>query len=558
MRFQSIRRKAAIAVASGLAIATGALMIGVGAAAAATPPTFTISPAVGPIAGGTPVSITATGGSDLTGASLTLTEVQGGFQPTATLNCTDSSDCSFTTPPGGGLLTVALTTNNTTSVGTGTQQFAYQATGPLWDVGQVATVRNSGSDTTIFMMQKIADLFNQAGLYGCTLRSDNSTCNQGGDVATTDHNDNYDRTEVTVGVDAVGSGNGLGQLCGTVADPAIFPVDFARSSKPPVVTGCNDLVGEGFALDAVPAIDFTQVDPSVWGTASAFSSVNGGVIGDVADGWLPGGSNAINCGPTTTPCSGTPFTNMVNGASSVAAGIYCTHTITDWGQLTNLTGSETPGQGAPIGIPIYIVGINPSSGTYSTYNSFLASGNSGCVNNTYAYQSRALIENDIAQLDDYLTAEYPNDPADQAVELAASISFMSNGVYGTNSYAKQVTICSTNACGSGSTKISYPSTKMKENGVSASTTTINNGTYPTTRTLFNAYRTSTIRASTAGFLNFICDSQTSITKGRDNSTGLNYDQEITNLINTSFGFIRQSDANSTSCPLITTVAFPSS
>ncbi|MGO9584343.1 MAG: hypothetical protein ACLP36_16240 [Acidimicrobiales bacterium] len=564
MRLTNLRRKAAVAFASGLAVACGVLSIGIGTAAAATAPTFTISPAVGPIGGGTSVTVTATGSTDLSGATYALTEVQGGYQPVApgtTLSCSNSTTCSFTTPAGGGLLNVTVTTNNSTSTGSATQVFAYQAAGPLWDVGQVASVRNSGSDTTIFLMQKLADLFNQAGLYGCTLQADNSTCNQGGDVSTTDHTDNFDRTEVTVGVDAVGSGNGLGQLCGTVADPSIFAVDFARSSKTPAVTGCTDLVGLGFALDAVPAIDFPTVDPSVWGTASAFSSVNSGNIGDVADGWIPGASNALNCGPLTTPCSGTPFLNMTNtgGASSVAYQIYCSHTITDWGQLTNLSGSETPGEGTPIGIPIFIVGVNPASGTYSTYNTFIQSSQgTSCNADTYAYKGRALIENDAAQLQDYLNTEYPNDPADQAVELGASIYFMSNGVYTTNSYAKQVTVCSTVACGTGSTSVSYAGQKMQENAITATSGTILADTYPTTRTLWNAYRTGTVRASTAGFLDWVCDSNVAFQKGRDNSTGKNYDTEITNLINTQFGFIRQSDANSSSCPMITSVENASS
>jgi hypothetical protein len=31
-------------------------------------------------------------------------------------------------------------------------------------------IRSAGSDTTLFMMQSISDLFNQAGLYGCGLQ----------------------------------------------------------------------------------------------------------------------------------------------------------------------------------------------------------------------------------------------------------------------------------------------------------------------------------------------------------------------------------------------------
>ena len=86
-------------------------------------------------------------------------------------------------------------------------------------------IRDTGSDTTFFMMQKIGDLYTGAGLYGCTLNDSsgetlfNSTdpasattneeffCQSGKNVSTTDVNDNWDRTEVTEGVDDVGSGS---------------------------------------------------------------------------------------------------------------------------------------------------------------------------------------------------------------------------------------------------------------------------------------------------------------------------------------------------------------
>ncbi len=70
-----------------------------------------------------------------------------------------------------------------------------------------------------------------------------------------------------------------------------------------------------------------------------------------------------------------------------------------------------------------------------------------------------------------------------------------------------------------------------------------NNLYPTSRTLFNIYNTATVRASTAGFFNWLCDSQSAITKQKDNSTGVNFDSELTTIIG-SFGFIRLTDASS--------------
>ncbi len=86
-------------------------------------------------------------------------------------------------------------------------------------------------------------------------------------------------------MDNVGSGAGQGQLCGSQTTP--LPVDFSRSSKP--ASSCATLAQTGYAKDGVPIIDY-PVNPSVYGTSTnaAYSSINGGVIGPVASGWLPG------------------------------------------------------------------------------------------------------------------------------------------------------------------------------------------------------------------------------------------------------------------------------
>jgi hypothetical protein len=120
-------------------------------------------------------------------------------------------------------------------------------------------------------------------------------------------------------------------------------------------------------------------------------------------------------------------------------------------------------------------------------------------------------------------------------------------VYNTNQFAHSVTLGSN----------SYIAQKLSENGSNPTTPNLLNNTYPTARTLYNIYRTSTVRASTAGFLNWMCDSNTAFTKATDLNTGKNYDAEITGLINTSFGFIRLTTttaAPNNSCQLITSVA----
>ena len=172
--------------------------------------------------------------------------------------------------------------------------------------GNIEGIRDTGSDTTFFMMQKIGDLYTGAGLYGCTLNSSagqtlyNSSdpasattnleyfCQSGQNVSTTDVNDNWDRTEVTGGVDDVGSGAGQNQLCQALSTP--LPVDFSRSSKP--ASGCATLVGTGYAKDGVAIVGY-PVNPTTYGTSTTapYSSINGGVVGPVALGWLPGDPN---------------------------------------------------------------------------------------------------------------------------------------------------------------------------------------------------------------------------------------------------------------------------
>src|ERR1700722_8055011 len=89
-----------------------------------------------------------------------------------------------------------------------------------------AIIRSAGSDTTFYMMQQIGDLYNQAALYGCSVTGTTDfPCPTGANSSTTDVGDNWDRTEVSQGIDDVGSGDGQKQLCGKEASPQ--PVDFA-------------------------------------------------------------------------------------------------------------------------------------------------------------------------------------------------------------------------------------------------------------------------------------------------------------------------------------------
>ncbi len=505
--------------------------------------------------------------------------------------------------------------------------------------GNVEGIRDTGSDTTFFMMQKIGDLYTGAGLYGCTVNgsagqtlyntSDPASissnleffCQANQNVSTTDVNDNWDRTEVTEGVDDVGSGAGQNQLCNALSTP--LTVDFARSSKP-AGSACGDMVQTGYAKDGVPVLDY-PINPSTFGTSSAapYNAINGGVVGPVTQGWLPGDS-------PSGPYSGTHLTNVSNadgggGAGSTAYRLWCATDatrISDWGQLTNLgpalhvenvtttsgspnisltggatfpstvasgdavsgpgipvgttvssltsttavlsanaTSTGTPqlvittvstlaeGAGMPVGIPVRIMGVNTASGTEATFASYAASGvsggggcsasmnsnaatdpNSATDNGTNAAPHVAL-ENNSDQINEFAAGDWPGDTVDQAIEASTTLYIESNGVYNTNPYAAATTIGGT----------SFTGFKLNMNGVSATTPNELGNTYPTARTLFNIYRTSTIRASTGGFLNWICDGGVNFAKGLDNSTGKNFDTELTTIIATQDGFPRLTD-----------------
>ncbi len=504
--------------------------------------------------------------------------------------------------------------------------------------GNVSGIRDTGSDTTFFMMQKIGDLFTSAGLYGCVLNSGsaqtlyNSTdpvdaagnasdfCLSGANQSTTDVNDNWDRTEVTEGVDNVGSGAGQNQICGAANTP--LPVDFARSSKP-AGTACADLVQTGYAKDGVPIIDY-PVNPSTFGVSSQapYNAINGGVVGPVTQGWLPGD-------PTGGPYSGTKLTSISNvdnggGANSTAFRMWCatdSTRITDWGQLTNLgpalqahaatttsgspnisvsgtfpstvasgdaisgagipsgttissvnnaagtailsanaTSTGTPnltittasalavGKGAPIGVPIRLMGVNTASGTESTFTSYAASGQTtgGCASNMNTNAAtdpnpatdsgtnataHVALENNSDQINEFAAGDWPGDTVDQSIEAATTFYIESNGVFNTNPYAAATTIGGT----------SFTGFKLSLNGVAAATPALLNNSYPTARTLFNIYRSGSVKASTGGFLNWICDGGVNFAKGLDNTTGKNFDTELTTIIGSTFGFPRLTD-----------------
>ena len=244
----------------------------------------------------------------------------------------------------------------------------------------------------------------------------------------------------------------------------------------------------------------------------------------------------------------------------------------DWGQLTNLTGSEVPGQGAPIGVPIRIIAINNGSGTVNGFNNFAeaGSGSSTCASkSTYnangaqgpnpntpqgnASNPEIALENNAAQIGDFANANWgANDAADQAVDIATSLYFISFGVYNTNPVATQASIETNPGVIPTGLPAAFTSSILSSNNILPSTSFDRSNHYPISRTLFNIYNATNIKASTGGFLNWMCDGGTASgtgtgavsplqAKGPDRFTGVNYDTDLTNIIQSKYGFSRLTD-----------------
>jgi hypothetical protein len=226
------------------------------------------------------------------------------------------------------------------------------------------------------------------------------------------------------------------------------------------------------------------------------------------------------------------------------------------------TGTTLPaGSGAAIEVPIRLIGVNTASGTEATFASYAESGvaSGGCSSNMNTNDAsdpnpvtdtgtnatpHVALENNSDQIDQFAQGDFPSpDYVDQAIEVATTLYIESNGVYNTNPYAAASSIDGT----------SYAGVKVEENGVSPTVVTQQANTYPTARTLFNIYNTTSVRASTGGFLNWICDGNTNFSKGLDNSTGKNFDTELTTIITGTFGFLPRL-TDETSAPTIGTPA----
>jgi hypothetical protein len=438
----------------------------------------------------------------------------------------------------------AITTSVALLLGTGVGQAATLGQGPQFFTPGVNQFRATGSETTYYVMTAVGSLYSQSSIYGCTLSStDFKSCVTTADGSATDTLDDYSRNEFING-EGIGTGNGIGQLCGSKPTGGLT-VDFARGSRAPNAgDGCPSAVALEFARDSVVGVVFpfhNKAAVACTGTCSATQ------VGPVSAGWRPGD-------PLGGPYSGVALTGLDNttqvpgSGHSLAFEIYCDTTtsfkINDWGQLTDKTddpanpghskGSE--GIGTPIGAPIYIPAVNTGSGTYSTWKSYV-----GCDPNTKNTDAKIVQENDAPQLTDIANADNPSDSIAAANQVAESLYYISYGVSQWRPY--------TYSSGGVSGKLT------KINGLSASPALELSKTIATFRGLYNIYKSGSVRASVAGFLNYLCDTDPGkANHGTDLTTGKNYSDELTNTISTQFVFPRVPcavDGSGNSIPPIT-------
>jgi hypothetical protein len=251
--------------------------------------------------------------------------------------------------------------------------------------------------------------------------------------------------------------------------------------------------------------------------------------------------------------TGVPAGTTVTSVSETTAELSNDATVTGNPNLRITTASSLGvGQGMPIGVPIRIMGIPTSSDSASTFALFANSGAGaagGCAsgmdrdagsdpNPATATAGNAgphiASENDSEQISQYADGDFPGpDFVDEAIEEATTLYVESNGVFNTNPYAAAVTVDGT----------SYSANKLTENGVEPTAANLLQNEYPTATTLSNVYRTDTVRASTAGLLNWICDGNANFSKKLDDRTGMNFDTELTTTISSVFGFPRLTDTS---------------
>jgi ABC-type phosphate transport system substrate-binding protein len=329
-----------------------------------------------------------------------------------------------------------------------------------------SVVNGGGSNTTYTMMQGLSDLYNSAP--GCDLLAANQAANQelnyacasSYTTAAPGDENGYSLTysplnpynDVVWQEPALGSGNGIKglELEGADTPPSppnnlIAKTDFARSSRAAVTTGSSDKSGLNFvayAEDAVPWFHFTKLKH------------------------------------TTCTASGTgvtPSSLVTNLSTSQLAGIY-EGSITNW--------STVGGQSSPIDVFI----AQSGSGTEGTWVADLALTGSFPYGGVTATATRTslpvadfeIFENEVSDIATN-PAAFGTNPTTQEVMCNAIFFF---------SYGKFTLLCPGGVCAGLPPSGAGHGSKAKLgeiNGVTASQTTIQDGSFALDRQLYNVY-----------------------------------------------------------------------
>ena len=423
----------------------------------------------------------------------------------------------------------------------------------------INAVRSIGVDSAFYVFAKLGALYGQTSIFGCSLGSDNRTCLGTADQSTTDTIDDYSRNEYVNGT-AVTQDSAISKLCATTPG-----ADFVRLSRPLTSTDLSGpctsstLLSYNFADDSVVPVTFPSISTSLINGATACTGTtttnpptptpSGCQLGPVSAGWRPGD-------PLGGPYSGTAFTNLTTagGATSLVQRIYCptnASPITDWGQLTDK--SHTDGSGANIGALIYIPAVDPAAGSSVSWKAVV-----GCDPNGRATDGQMLAADDAPQVADVAQLDHPGDTIGQANQPASSLYFLSYGVSQWRPYTEGVTFAGRTTSSrilnvdnvAPSTACSLPGSGacFDNNGVAVNQ-------IASARKLYAVVRADTLRASTAGLLDWICDTDPSrVNHGVDMTTARNYADEVDYTINTEFLFTRVPCLGSTAAPVVPFVA----
>jgi ABC-type phosphate transport system substrate-binding protein len=369
---------------------------------------------------------------------------------------------------------------------------------------RVQFVRGQGSDSTYDLMQALDRAYNNSD--GCQTAPSsgdspfNSTC-LATQPPTVNTKDNFGH-DIGISFFPVGSSNGI-KILDRFGQPSITKIDYARSSR--ARNSSSDNTGLRFvayAQDAVPWVNFRE---GAGDESSPAAGVDDLTIQEMKDIW-------VNCSKD------------------------------NWNEV-----------GGAVDAPILIWTSQPGSGERATFDQFLGTtvssgtpgggGTATCIPAEYkdsnpANGERVIFENDSSPIRNCVASN--SCPANG---WKSSIFHLGFGAW--------------NASPTGPFGKDSGSDLGKIEGVTVSATTINDGTFPARRFVYNVYRASypsnNIPEAAYDFVSeegWICKPNTA--HGTNPKTGTNYGVEIANTI-TNTGFLPLPEINIT----VGTRTFPS-